>query len=248
MRNLGNTCFASAAVWALWACPSFERELSSKPCLNPFAKTLVTLLRDTASPVWKDFVAGADRLIGRDGSEPHDSHELMCAIIDNTGTEYLFCVQATTFITCGSCGWREKKPETNVFTLCEPGKSMFDGMVAACNTKIVDARKCDKCLATCSAVVQTLPRNPTPPVLVVKVAGVRLLVENTFQFCGNEYVLRAVIIYKGNGSSGHYTCAVRSTEGKWRICDDDSVSDMDVREKAGASYIINPNTVLYERA
>lgn len=246
MRNLGNTCFAAAAVRALGSCPAFTLALSSSPKQNSIGKKLVDLMLDPKSSAWPSFVVEAGRLIGRNGSEPHDSHELICAIIEHTNTERCFRVNNVTGITCGSCGNAEAKREKHTYVSSEPSESLVDGIAATFSVKTVGARECDKCRTKCTAHLKTMPRKPAPAVLIVRLTGSSLWAENEFVFCGVKYTIRAAIVYRGNGSSGHYACALRSSGGRWTMCDDDSVFDATFRTKKGATRIDNPNTFVYE--
>lgn len=246
MRNLGNTCFAAAAVRALGSCPAFARSIYSSPKQNSLGKKLVELMLDPTSSAWPSFVVEAGILIGRNGSEPHDSHELICALIDHTKTERCFRVSNVTRITCESCGNTETKSEKQTYVSSEPNYSLVDGIAATFSVKTVGGRKCDKCRKTCTAHLKTMPRKPAPVVLIVRVPGISLWAENEFVFCGARYALRAAIVYRGDGISGHYACVLRSIEGSWTTCDDDRVFDAKFRSKNGATYIDNPNTFLYE--
>lgn len=246
MRNLGNTCFAAAAVRALGSCTEFVRALSSSPKQKSLGKKLVELILDPKSSDWPSFVVEAGQLIGRKGSEPHDSHELICALIDHTKMERCFRVKTVTEITCGACGHTEAKREKHTYVSTEPSDSLVDGIAATLIVKTVGERKCDKCTKICAAHLRTILRKPAPAVLIVRVTGASLWAENEFLFCGTKYSIRAAVVYRGNGSSGHYACALRSSGGKWTMCDDDSVFDTTFRTKKGATRFENPNTFVYE--
>jgi hypothetical protein len=246
MRNLGNTCFAAAAVRALGSCPAFARAIYSSPKQSSLGKKLVELMLDPTSSAWPSFVVEAGRLIGRNGSEPHDSHELICALIEHTKTERCFRVNNVTAITCGSCGNTETKREKHTYVSSEPSSSLVEGIAATYVVKTVGDRQCDECRKKCTAHLKTMSRKPAPVVLIVRVTGSSLWAENEFVFCGARYALRAAIVYRGDGRCGHYACALRSVEGSWTMCDDDSVSDASFRSKNGATRIDNPNTFVYE--
>lgn len=245
MRNLGNTCFVSAALWSLKYCDAFVAALgrSKKPLSGP----LSNLLSDPRSTVWPDVVALLSRIIGRNGSEPHDSHELLCAIIEHTGTQRIFAVRYSTIMMCRACGTPVRNKDVNTYANAEPCESgLVDGLLLACAVKTIQGRKCDKCREVGAAHVRTTPVAPGPAVLVVRGCAQRAWLERSFFLCEVEYVLRSVIVYTGNGANGHYTCVVPDT-GSWRVHDDDSVRAISVEEKPGAARIAGAHTVLYER-
>lgn len=250
MRNLGNTCFASAAVWALGACPRAVRAVASSRGDRELARLLASVMRNPSSPDWPQLVRRIDKLIDRRGREPHDSHELICALVDSLKMDSHFCVNLVTGIKCGACGNAGTKRETNIYITSEPAASVAAGLTAAHSPRWVEGRDCDEgCKRRCRAAMRTVPKGPPPGILMVRVSPGKsgLWIEHSFGYCGSTYRLRSVIMYRGNGDGGHYVCGVWDA-GKWRVHDDDQTRGVTVTTVSGASLLQNAHTVLYEMA
>lgn len=250
MRNLGNTCFASAAVCALRSCPRARAAVAASRRDPRLARMLADVMDDPASPAWPALVRATDALIGRRGREPHDSHELLCALVDRLGLDPCFAVNSVSGIKCGACGKEETRKEINIYVAAEPAASLGAGLAASHSPRWVEGRECDEgCGRRCRAVMRSVPRAPAPPVLVVRVSrgGPELWVEHALRYCGATYGLRAVIMYRGGGGGGgHYVCGVLEG-GRWRVHDDDEVGGADVATVSGASLLRDPHTVMYQR-
>ena len=252
MRNLGNTCFASAAVWALGACPRVRAAVAAGR--SDLAGMLSTVMRDPRSAAWPGLVRAMDALIGRRGNEPHDSHELICALVDKLELDAWFNVNTVTGIKCGACGKAQAKRETNIYVSSEPAGSLAAGLTATHAPRWVEGRRCDACKRTCRAAVRSVPRTPAPDVLAVRAPPEGegrggLWIEHSFGYCGSRYRVRSVIVYRGDGRGGHYNCAVWSpSKAAWAVHDDDEVRGATITSVAGASLIRGAHTVLYERA
>jgi hypothetical protein len=247
MRNLGNTCFAAAAVWALRACPRAREAVRRTG--GSLAPLLIRVMEDPRSPAWPDLVRALDSLVQRRNREPHDSHELLCRIVEALGMEERFRVKLVTKLRCESCGKIGAARDSNIFVVSEPSGSVVSGLIAAHSPKWVEDRECDEgCRKRCRAAIRTVPRAPAPVSLMVRVSNGEpgTWVEHAVGYCGTTYKVRAVIVYKGNGRGGHYVCCIPSPGGGWALHDDDDVRKTDVRTVSGASLIANAHTVLYE--
>lgn len=253
MRNLGNTCFAAAAVTALRACPRLRRALASRT--TELSGLLVAVMEDPGSEAWPVLVARMDKLIGRRAGEPHDSHELICAIVNKLGLEPWFSINLTTGIKCTSCERADAIHETNIYVAAEPAASLAAGLTAAHAPRWIEGRECEGCQRRRRAAIRAVPRAPPPEVLMIRApppevgGGGGTWIEHAFGYCGARYRVRAVILYRGDGRGGHYTCAVwYQTKSKWVVHDDDAIAGGTMTSVAGASLIRNANTVLYDRA
>lgn len=248
MRNIGNTCFASAAIWALKACPRIKAVIATRK--SDLAKMLLSVIEDPKSTAWPCLVRNMDILIGRRGHEPHDSHELICAIIDKLQLDAYFNVNIVTGIKCGSCGNTDTKKETNIYVSSEPASSLAAGLTATHAPRWIEGRECDACRRKCRAAIRTVPKAPAPDILVVRVPQHKggVWIEHAFGYCGSRYRIRSVILYRGNGGGGHYTCSIWNTsKSRWTIHDDDDVRGASITFVSGASLILDAHTVLYER-
>ena len=249
MRNLGNTCFASAAVWALGACGRVRAALAVRK--TDLARMLLAVMNDPGSPEWPRLVRAMDALIGRRPGEPHDAHELMCALVDRLGLDPHFSVRCSSAVRCGACGRTEAREETNVYVSSEPASSLASGLTSAHAPRWIEGRECERCGRKCRAVIRTVPKPPACDVLVVRVptSGQGSWIEHSFGYCGSRYRVRAAVMYRGDGRGGHYTCALWGpSRPAWTVRDDDEVRGATVTTVAGASLIPNANTVVYERA
>lgn len=248
MRNLGNTCFAAAAVRALAACPRAVDAVSLDR--TALGVHLASVMRDPASAAWPALVRELDGLLGRRRHEQHDSHELICAVVDRLGLDPRFTVRTVTGLKCGACGKVTAREETNIHVTAEPSASIASGLAAAHAPRWVEGILCDEgCGRRHRAAMRTVPKGPAPDVLVVRTTQGRLTwVEHGFAYCGDRFRLRAVVVYRGSGQGGHYTCCVLQDGGRWVSYDDDSAGDAAVTTVSGASALPDVHTVLYEKA
>ena len=253
MRNIGNTCFISAVMWAVRHCPRARRALASSD--HPLCARINDVFENPRnSSSWPGLVKDVGALIGRTGREQHDSHEVLCAIMDKIGGgfEKLFTVQLHTSIKCVACGQTAKIVESNVYIACEPGDtthhSIAVGLAAAHAPKRVHKRQCDFCRRTADGIMRTVPKTPAPHILVVRSSSPRIRVEHKLNYCGCKYRLRAIIVHRGSANFGHYTTLLFDDNiDKWVLCDDDSVSQVNVKTENGGSEIDGAAIVMYEK-
>ncbi|AUF82127.1 putative ubiquitin carboxyl-terminal hydrolase [Tetraselmis virus 1] len=251
MRNLGNTCFAAAVIWALKPCKSVNAVVSvEKTQIHKMLKALFDNPKDHKT--WTMMSREIDSLINRKGREPHDSHETLCAIIDKLGGpfEKLFTINFQNTVKCTKCNKSDIKTETNVYVACEPiingnknSSSLAAGIANTHAPKNVRSRECDHCKKTADGVMRCVPKTPSPTVLVVRTAQTRLWAEHTLGYCGSKYKLKSVIIYL---HGCHYATLV-FTGKQWILCDDDTIRNVSVTMIQGASEIIHPSSIIYEK-
>ena len=248
MRNLGNTCFAAAAVWALRACPRARAYVRQSG--REVARLLARVMDDPSSGAWPALVRALGAIVERRGREPHDSHELLCRLVNELGMDARFRVHLVTRIRCMSCGHAVTVRDSNIFVVAEPSYSVVTGLASAQTKRLVEDRDCDEgCRARCRAEIRTVPRKPAPDALMVRVSCDRsgVWVEHALEYCGNRYRVKSVIIYKGDGRGGHYVCGVL-TSGGWIVHDDDEARRADeVKTVADSSLFRDAHTVLYEK-
>nr|WRJ69655.1 putative ubiquitin carboxyl-terminal hydrolase [Oceanusvirus sp.] len=249
MRNLGNTCFAAAVVWALRPCERVRNLVSVET--SPIHRMLKRLFeRPDDGETWASFVRQVDTMIGRRGREPHDSHETLCAILDKAGgpLERLFTINFQRSVKCSSCGKTAKAKETNVYVACEHAASLAAGLAGSHAPTKVEKRECDFCDRKADGILRTVPKTPAPGMLVIRTCQRKLWMEHCIGYCGARYRLRSVIVHMGSSDHGHYAALVMDKSGKaWAMCDDDAVRRASVPIVQGASEISNPSTVIYER-
>lgn len=248
MRNIGNTCYASSVVWALKGLKHSTLENFIKNDRNSVSGPLKNLIEDEKNnEAWVRFVKASGKLIDRKTNEPHDAHELLCAIIDHTKSDKHFSVSLVTMIKCLKCNKIDTKVESNTYITSPPiGESIVEGIKEIHKPETVSSRVCDHCKSTCDATIRVLPKTPAPPVLVVRSPAESTWVDHRFGYCGSKYFIRSVILYVGNGRGGHYKCMCFDGS-EWKMHDDDSVFDISPTMENNKTLVNNPHTLLYEK-
>jgi hypothetical protein len=223
MRNIGNTCFAAAALRALWSAEPIRRALP----LSDIGRRVFALMSRPAAAMqagsechWPELVAELRGLIGSCHGEPHDCHELICAIAERAGLLGTLSVTHATQVSCGACGLVVSTDRQELaYAVCQPSASVREGIAASeAPAATGGAIDCPSCERRTPAVVAHRMRG-CPPALVVRVSGVPGGgIERLLSFSGSRYHLRCVVSL----ASGHYTAWEPSEgdRGGWTVHDD----------------------------
>ena len=229
LTNEGNTCFFNAALACFLYTPYVSNNyklLDVNDHFNLSLKNFISSLFDSEFQFsivcsTKDLYAHFQQRFPQfRGNYQHDTHEAFMCLVSCLPSK-LQCVfegRIKTHIKCNRCNHTSTTREP-FNTICLSDHGVFDSVMKQYFENVhIDNYECNVCKQSCNGTMCT-SLSSIPKVLVFKTRanGVseQIMVNKTV------FSLYAYIVYKGNGSHGHYFCYVKS-HGLW-YCINDTV-------------------------